>query len=318
MLNDQASKNDQFNQALTVDETTGRISIIYYDTVQDPNRLKTGVFYQSSDDDGVTWSSPCPVTTAQTDETVAGADNGALGNQYGDYNALSGRGGVFFPSWTDRRTGGREEIWTAAISNCSAPAAPASITAAASGTSVVVTWSPSANADAYHLERKVTGQAWIEVAATPVSTNPPTTLTDAAPPITDDGIAVYRVRASRGTLFSPYSPLDFAHPGPFTNDAIYATVTTVKAVHLIEVRKGVNAIADAAGLAPPYAAGDLLASSLTGQLIRATDMTDAMSRLNAVRTSSPYGRTAAGFGVTPVINGLIYRSQMVDLRNGLQ
>jgi hypothetical protein len=321
MLNNQASKNDQFNQALTVDDTTGRISIIYYDTVQDPNRLKTGVFYQFSDDDGVTWSSPCPVTTAQTDETVAGADNApGLGNQYGDYNALSGRGGVFFPSWTDRRNNGREEIWTAAISNCAAPAAPTSITAAASGTSVVVTWIPSANADSYHLERKVTGQSWIEVAATPVSTNPPTTLTDAAPPITDDGIAVYRVRASRGTLFSPYSPLDFAHPGLFTNDSIYTTVTTVKAVHLIEIRKGINAIADAAGLAPPYAAGELLPSSLTtpGRFILATDMTDAMSRLNAVRTSSPYGRTAAGFGVTPVIHGLIYGSQMIDLRNGLR
>jgi hypothetical protein len=87
-----------------------------------------------------------------------------------------------------------------------APAAPAAVTATASGTSVVVTWSASANADAYHLERKVTGQAWIEVAATPVSSNPPTTLTDTTPPLTDDGIAVYRVRASQGVLFSPYSP----------------------------------------------------------------------------------------------------------------
>src|SRR5262249_14229886 len=94
MLNNQASKNDQFAQALTVDETTGKISVIYYDTVNDPNRLKTDVFYQTSDDDGVTWSSPFRVTTAQTDETVAGADSG---NQYGDYNSLSGRGGVFFP-----------------------------------------------------------------------------------------------------------------------------------------------------------------------------------------------------------------------------
>jgi hypothetical protein len=198
------------------------------------------------------------------------------------------------------------------------PAAPASITATASGTSVVVTWSACACADAYHLERKVTGQPWSEVAVTAASPNPPTTLTDTAPPIIDDGIAVYRVRASKGTLFSPYSPLDFAHPGQFTNDPINTTVTTVKAVHLIEIRKGINAIADAAGLAPPYAAGELLQSSLTGRVILATDMTDAMSWLNAVRTSSPYGRSVAGFGVTPVVNGIIYGSQIVDLRNGLQ
>ena len=37
-----------------------------------------------------------------TDETIAGADSG---NQYGDYNSLSGYAGTFFPSWTDRRNG---------------------------------------------------------------------------------------------------------------------------------------------------------------------------------------------------------------------
>jgi hypothetical protein len=199
------------------------------------------------------------------------------------------------------------------------PSAPAALTATASGTSVVVTWSASTNADTYHLERKVTGQPWIEVAATPVSTNPPTTLID-APPLLDDGVVVYRVRASRGTLFSPYSLLDFAHPKPFTDSVISTSVTTVKAVHVIEIRKGVNAIADAAGLLAPYAAADLLESSLTkpGRFILAADMTDAMSRLNAVRTSGPYGRPAAGFATAPVSGGLIYASQMNDLRNGLQ
>lgn len=48
-----------------------------------------------------------------TDETIAGADSG---NQYGDYNGLSGYANSFFPSWTDRRNNAREEIWTALIS----------------------------------------------------------------------------------------------------------------------------------------------------------------------------------------------------------
>jgi hypothetical protein len=134
MLNNQASKNDQFAQALTVDDTTGKISVIYYDTVNDTNRLKTNLFYQSSDDAGVTWSAPFQVTTAQTDETSAGADSG---NQYGDYNSLSGRGGIFFPSWTDRRSGASEEIWTAAISD-TGTGTPA-FTLAASPTAVSIT-----------------------------------------------------------------------------------------------------------------------------------------------------------------------------------
>jgi len=52
------------------------------------------------------------VTTAETDETVAGADSG---NQYGDYNGMSGYLTKFFPSWTDRRNNAHEEIWSAPV-----------------------------------------------------------------------------------------------------------------------------------------------------------------------------------------------------------
>ena len=36
MINNQASLNDQFNQWMVVDETTGALEIMYYDTVGDP------------------------------------------------------------------------------------------------------------------------------------------------------------------------------------------------------------------------------------------------------------------------------------------
>jgi hypothetical protein len=112
MINNQAGLNDQFNQALAVDESTGRIAVIYYDTVGDSTRKKTNVYYQTSADNGATWSAAVKVTTVQTDETIAGADSG---NQYGDYNSLSGWASKFLPSWTDRRSGGKEEIWTAPV-----------------------------------------------------------------------------------------------------------------------------------------------------------------------------------------------------------
>jgi len=110
-LNNQAGKNDQFHSRLCVDETDGRLVVVYNDTIGDPGRLKTDIWMQQSEDDGVTWSAPVKVTSAQTDETVAGA----LWFGYGDYLGLSGYGGTFFPSWTDRRSGGPEEIWTAAL-----------------------------------------------------------------------------------------------------------------------------------------------------------------------------------------------------------
>jgi hypothetical protein len=111
-INNQAGKNDQFNQWFVVDETTGRIGVMYYDTVNDTTRKKTDVYFQSSTDGGLTWSAATKVTTAMTDETIAGADSG---NQYGDYNSLSAYAGQFFPSWTDRRNNAKEEIWTAPI-----------------------------------------------------------------------------------------------------------------------------------------------------------------------------------------------------------
>ena len=112
MINNRAGKTDQYNQWLAVDETNGRIGIMYYDTVGDATRRTTNVWFQSSANDGTTWSVPLKVSTARTDETGGGAE---LGNQYGDYNGLSGFMGRFFPSWTDRRGGAREGIWTAPI-----------------------------------------------------------------------------------------------------------------------------------------------------------------------------------------------------------
>jgi BNR repeat protein len=112
MLNNQASLNDQFNQWMAVDEATGRLAVIYYDTVGDAGRKKTDIWYQTSADDGATWSAATKLTTGMTDETVAGSDSG---NQYGDYNALSAWAGTFLPTWTDRRNGGKEEIWTVPV-----------------------------------------------------------------------------------------------------------------------------------------------------------------------------------------------------------
>src|SRR5262249_44725962 len=113
MLNNQPSLNDQFHSRLCVDESNGNLMVVYYDTVADPGRIKTDVWMQTSTDDGQTWSAPVKVTTAQTDETATSAN---VGNQYGDYIGLSGFAGNFFPSWTDRRSGAAEEIWTSQLS----------------------------------------------------------------------------------------------------------------------------------------------------------------------------------------------------------
>lgn len=172
-LNNQAGLNDQHNPWMVVDETNGQLAIIYYDTVGDATRKKTNVFYQASFDDGASWSTPLQVTTAQTDETIAGAD---LGNQYGDYNGLSGIAGTFFGSWTDRRSGGKEEIWTAAIQEsgtpCTPPSAPTGVSATAAGANQInLSWSAVAGATEYRIYRSTTSGGPYTQVGTSVTTS---------------------------------------------------------------------------------------------------------------------------------------------------
>ena len=110
-LNDQNNKNDQFFQRLALDETSGDLLLVYYDTINDPGRVKADIWAQSSTDFGATWSSATQVTSQSSNETVAAADPG----QYGDYIGLTGYAGQYFGCWTDSRDGEPEEIWGAPL-----------------------------------------------------------------------------------------------------------------------------------------------------------------------------------------------------------
>jgi len=140
-INDAATLNDQFNQKLRVDPTSGILGIVYFDSAADSARKKTNLVFQASADNGTTWSQAVPVSSALSDETDSSADSG---NQYGDYNGLTVVGNVFFPSWTDHRDNGPEAIYTSKITvtkdaagaarpSVEAPAAASSGAAAAGG-----------------------------------------------------------------------------------------------------------------------------------------------------------------------------------------
>ena len=113
MINNQAGLNDQFHSRLCVDETNGLIVVTYRDTVADSGRQESHTYYQTSSDDGVSWSDAVQITTAPSDATGGAVDSNGFG--YGDYDGLSGNAGTFFPCWTDFRNG-IEEIWSARLS----------------------------------------------------------------------------------------------------------------------------------------------------------------------------------------------------------
>ena len=116
-------RTDQFNPWMDVDPADGTLHVAFYDTRDDPGRIKTHLYYAASSDGGMSWVDETRVTGAQSDETASSAD---LGNQYGDYNGLVAYRGSAHPVWTDRRNGvpgDMEQIFTARVSKGEAPAA---------------------------------------------------------------------------------------------------------------------------------------------------------------------------------------------------
>ncbi len=94
----------QLNQWMGVDETTGRLVIIYYDSVGDPTRQTTNVWYQTSTDNGVTWSAATRINTVSN----------ASGTRYGDHNGLPIYAGKAFPIWTGG-SGTQVGLWTVRV-----------------------------------------------------------------------------------------------------------------------------------------------------------------------------------------------------------
>jgi len=112
MVNNAPGFSDQFNPWMVVDETTGGIGLIYYDTVGE-DRTFVNVWYTSSFNEGATWSAPVKLTSVASSATESAGGS----FQFGDYNSLSGIAGTFFPTWSDRRAGLISQIWTVRIDN---------------------------------------------------------------------------------------------------------------------------------------------------------------------------------------------------------
>jgi len=110
MLNANIAFADHFNQWMGVDDATGTIHVSWRDTRNDPNRVKTDVYYTNSTD-GLTFMPEVRITTAMSDEPTAGASP----DQYGDYEGLAVRNGNAYPFWTDRRVQAPEQIFTSKI-----------------------------------------------------------------------------------------------------------------------------------------------------------------------------------------------------------
>jgi hypothetical protein len=97
--------DDQFNPWMIVDPSTGVISIVFY-IANGPGRQSVNLVYSASYNDGVSWATTIPVTSATSTNAI-----------WGDYNGLTSFRCNYFASWTDKRNG-TEQIWSAKIKDC--------------------------------------------------------------------------------------------------------------------------------------------------------------------------------------------------------
>jgi hypothetical protein len=122
---------DRFNHWLSVDPTSGEVTVSFYDTRNDTTgfRYMTDTYLARSSDGGGTFTNTRVSTESSNEHDCDGiypctAIN--YGNQQGDYEGLVTYGGIAHPIWTDSRrqrdviTGCRgnlamEEVFTAAV-----------------------------------------------------------------------------------------------------------------------------------------------------------------------------------------------------------
>jgi hypothetical protein len=105
-VNDDSGRNSQFMPKISLDPTTGRLAVVWYDSRNDLGAGGSGdtdgvpnddaQFWGAFSSDGVTFTPNLPISAGTSNSHVSGNHI-----DYGDYTGLSYYGGVAHPSWSD-------------------------------------------------------------------------------------------------------------------------------------------------------------------------------------------------------------------------
>jgi len=188
--------------------------------------------------------------------------------------------------------------------------APTGVTAAAaSNSSVTVSWTAAAGATSYHVYRSTDHVNFTQVPGNPAAS--PFTDTTAAP----DTAYLYAVRSFDGANESGNSNADLATTVIFTDPSLSGGIP-VKAVHFNELRTAVSAVHVLSGLGVVSFTDPTLNSSVT---VKAVHLNELRSSLNAAR--STLGLSAVTYTDAPSViaqTTVITAAHINELRGGVQ
>jgi VCBS repeat protein len=172
---------------------------------------------------------------------------------------------------------------------------------AVSGGEVRVTWSPFPGATSYEVYRRGAGGSF-----SMIGNSGGNSLSDST---VAAGVSyLYRIRALFPNGRSTWSAFDLATTVPFTDDPLVPQETIIKAVHLTELRTGVNAVRALAGL-PPFTFTD---SDVTGALVRTTHIKEL--RLAIDPALAALGIEAGQYGEAIIVRGVITAAHFEEIR----
>jgi uncharacterized repeat protein (TIGR01451 family) len=176
----------------------------------------------------------------------------------------------------DGSMGNNSASATTAISGGSPPPVPTGLVATAtSATQVGITWSASAGATSYQVERSSGGSGYVLVGS-PTGTS----FTD---PVSSGTTYLYQVRAVGPGGTSAPSNKDLATTILFADDPLTVGVTLIKAQHLTQLRQAVNAVRAAAALAASSWTDPTLTVGVTS--VKKVHIDELRSSLSAARTT---------------------------------
>jgi len=180
---------------------------------------------------------------------------------------------------------------------------------AASTTSVLVTWTAAPGATTYEVRRSANGTTF-------------TTLTGAVSGTSFSDLSalantayLYLVRAS-APYVSEFSAPDLATTVIFTDPTLVAGTTTVKAVHVTQLRTAVNAVRQLAGLQAPFYTDPTITAGVT--IVKAAHVDELRTNLYWARSALSLPPISYSHPWLTVRVSLISAVDINELRNGTQ